>query len=193
MKRHIIVLASVLLVACGESSAPSAGTTTAGAAGSDGAQGPKGDVGATGPAGPKGDKGDPGGPGPQGAVGAAGSTGPVGPAGTQGPQGPQGVQGPVGPMGPQGPQGEPGPAIDFANTYIRQTAWSQAANLGAVAYAQCNAGDLVVGGYCEFDMPSDSRVGIIGVRVDNAGKWGQYCSFKGVSGLVKAYVTCHVQ
>lgn len=193
MKRHMIVLASVLLIACGESSTPSAGTSTAGAAGADGAQGAKGDVGAAGPAGAKGDKGDPGGPGAQGAAGAAGATGPAGPSGAQGPQGAMGPQGPAGPMGAQGPVGPEGPAIDLANTYVRQTAWSQAAAGGAAAYAQCNAGDLVVGGYCEFDYGSDGRVGIIGVRVDNAGKWGQYCSFKGTSGLVKAYVTCHVQ
>lgn len=198
----VLLTAVLFVVGCGESAAPiasngadgkSGAAGTMGATGESGAQGPKGDKGDVGPMGPQGPQGPAGPSGAAAAKGDTGEQGPMGPAGPQGAQGPMGPQGPQGPMGMQGPQGEPGPAIDLANTYVRQTAWSQAAGGGAMAYAQCNAGDLVVGGYCEFDMAVDSRPSIMGVRVDNAGKWGQYCSFKGVSGLVKAFVTCHVQ
>lgn len=198
----VLLTAVLFVVGCGESSAPIASngadgkSGTVGTNGTDGAQGlqgpkgDKGDVGPMGPAGPQGPQGIPGTASAKGDKGDPGATGPQGPAGPMGPMGPQG---PAGPMGLQGPQGDPGPAIDLANTYIRQTAWSQAANGAAVAWAQCNANDLVVGGYCEFDYGSDGRVSIMGVRVDAGGKWGYYCSFKGTTGLVRAFTTCHVQ
>jgi hypothetical protein len=84
-----LLVALLLLSACGRSPGPAG---PAGPAGPQGVAGPQGSAGAQGPSGP---------PGP---------AGPQGEAGLQGPAGPQGVRGEAGPPGPAGPKGDAGPA-----------------------------------------------------------------------------------
>ncbi len=132
-----LILAALLLTACGEPAATaipdSTGTTPAAdppagacmcSAGPAGPAGAKGDTGpqglrgpsgegvgvpgAAGPQGPQGEAGAAGTSGPAGAPGLMGSIGPAGATGATGAQGPAGVAGAVGAAGPIGPAGAKG-------------------------------------------------------------------------------------
>jgi hypothetical protein len=131
----------------------------AGPAGAQGPVGPKGDTGAIGvqgPAGPKGDTGAAGAQGPAGAKGDPGAVGPAGPQGPVGPMGPMGPQGPQGEIGPAGPQG-PGSIFSVADSSYKNVgvymvsktepaANSCGSNMNCTYNAQCDAGDLALGG-----------------------------------------------
>lgn len=144
---------------------PKGDTGAAGAqgpAGPKGDTGPKGDAGVAGAQGPMGPKGDAGAVGAQGAAGAKGDPGAVGPAGPQGVMGPQGLPGEPGPMGPQGeigPAGPQGPGSIFSvadssykNVGLYMVSKTEPAanacgsNMNCTYNAQCNAGDLALGG-----------------------------------------------
>jgi hypothetical protein len=131
----------------------------AGAAGAQGPAGPKGDTGPAGTQGPAGAKGDPGIKGDPGAIGPMGPQGAVGPAGAQGPAGVQGEAGPIGPQGEMGPAGPQGPGSIFSvadSTYKEVGIYivsktepagnSCASNMNCTYNAQCNPGDIALGG-----------------------------------------------
>jgi hypothetical protein len=139
--RAAAVLVCVLATACGSSgSSP----TKAGADGVDGTEGPMGPAGAMGPS------------GTAGIAGAAGAQGSAGVAGAEGPPGPAGANGAPGPAGPPGAAGAPGPAgqpISASNVYTVQASPSVTATPGdnggqIEGSATCNAGDLLLSGYC---------------------------------------------
>lgn len=144
---------------------PQGAAGPAGTQGQVGPAGPKGDTGLAGtqgPAGPKGDTGPAGAKGDAGAMGPAGPQGAVGPAGAQGLAGAQGEAGPIGPVGPQGeigpagPQG-PGSIFSIADSSYKDVGLymvsktepagnSCGSNMNCTYSAQCNAGDLALGG-----------------------------------------------
>jgi len=134
-----------------------------GPTGATGPQGPIGPQGAPGPIGPTGPTG-PAGPstGIQGPTGPTGSAGPPGPPGSAGPAGPAGVAGPpgargaTGPTGPAGPEGPPGTSVLQPNGfYTRFTTRVIPSTIGSgtSARADCDSGDLAVGGECDGNEP----------------------------------------
>jgi Collagen triple helix repeat (20 copies) len=74
--------------------------------------------------------------GPQGPQGARGPEGPAGARGAEGATGARGAEGPVGPRGPQGPAGA-------TNVTVRVGPLQASGN---EASAQCNPGEVAVGG-----------------------------------------------
>jgi len=86
--------------------------------------------------------------GPQGPPGPKGARGATGPAGAAG------ARGPVGPQGPQGKQGEQGPP-GLLKVVRRQSAPLTLPNTGTTAadhYAECNPGEVAVGGGARIDQ-----------------------------------------
>lgn len=99
MKKLVIVLIAILLMAL-----PFASACT----GSEGERGPQGIQGEQGLRGNPGNPGNPGNTGLQGQPGATGPAGPTGPKGSQGTRGPTGATGPQGSQGYTGAQGPAG-------------------------------------------------------------------------------------
>lgn len=128
-------------------------------------EGPKGDQGEVGPQGPVGPKGEPGMEGRAGYDGEPGKPGLPGVAGQAGPQGLPGVQ------GPQGVQGQPGVAgkdagFNRANLYKAVNSQGNSAATIQVS-AQCQSGDMAVGGGCATQMvSSDTTVRLVSSSPD---------------------------
>ena len=80
--------------------------------------------------------------GQQGAAGPSGVPGAAGPSGVPGAAGPSGVPGAAGPSGVPGNTGPSG----VAQSYIGQGNYSVTPQTGGNLYADCNAGDHILGG-----------------------------------------------
>lgn len=199
-----VILSTLLLVGCGESTtsspAPSALSTQGsgeagrdgrdgvpGPAGAPGPQGPMGPMGPQGPAGPQGPKGE---PGAAGAKGDPGEPGPVGPMGPMGPMGPPGPQGPQGIPGPRGPQGESGVSITPDRIYtVDGPLVSVLVNAGtAMSTAACNEGDVPLSGGC---TTTAGGITGFGMRYTAVGDTHEYfCRYSGMGNGGRAHVVC---
>ncbi len=150
--------------------------------GTTGDQGPAGDPGAQGPTGPQGPKGDKGDQGDQGDQGLVGPTGPTGLQGSSGPQGPKGDKGDQGDQGPAGPTG----VVSFYTATDADTASGNLLNPTTVnLYAQCNAGDSVVGGGFKIE-----DAGWITNNSPSGNGWVVSAEVAGANTTVTAYAMC---
>jgi hypothetical protein len=95
--------------------------------------------------------------GPQGTQGPAGPRGPEGPPGARGAEGATGARGAEGPVGPRGPQGPAG----AANLTLRV---GPTVASGSEATAECNPGEVAVGGGGGAD---DSPPGFVMASIPN--------------------------
>lgn len=199
MRSIPVVLLTIALLGCGESSSPDASSKTASAQGADGKNGEDGKTGATGaqgpqgPAGPQGPKGDKGEPGALGGVGPKGDPGLEGAPGPQGPQGIPGVQGiPGGPGAPGalGPKGDTG-TISAAHLYRVQGPTGTIANgMAGVSRALCDVGDVALSGGCSYTGSSQRPYEFGVFLLEDVQRWGYYCSNLGTSGAVSAWAIC---
>ena len=133
-----------------------------------GPQGPQGERGPEGPQGLPGINGVNGKQGPQGPPGTAGATGSTGPAGEDGMDGAQGLRGFNGTDGEQGP---PGP--NQINQTLLYEVFGETGATGpspiasANSVANCDTGDVVLGGL--FTISSGTNESIGDLRVIQAG------------------------
>ena len=112
--------------------------------------------------------------GPPGPPGETGATGPPGATGATGPPGPQGIQGIQGPIGPNGTQGPAG--LNQINQSLVYTAGGNSSTTTdaplaeASAEAECEMGDVAIGG--QFTISSDTNDSIGDIRYLTAGTNG---------------------
>ena len=133
-----------------------------------GPRGPQGEVGPVGPVGPMGPAGPAGVPGPQGPVGPVGPAGATGPAG---PAGPQGVPGPTGPTGATGATGPQGPAGFSGYVRVEGDVPITDATAVKVAFAQCPAGKVVIGGGYTISESPDIIVARLNGPLEETNTW----------------------
>ena len=128
-------------------------------------------TGTQGPQGPQGPPGPAGSQGPPGEDGQDGEDGAQGPPGPQGPPGVNGTQGPQGEGGFNGTQGPPGPnQINQTLLYSifgEEGATGPSPNASANSNANCDTGDVVIGGL--FTISSGTNETIGDIRIIQAG------------------------
>lgn len=198
-----VILSTLLLVGCGESTTsspvPSAasaqGSGEAGRDGRDGVPGPAGAPGPQGPMGPMGPQGPAGPQGPKGEPGAAGAKGDPGEPGPQGPMGPMGPMGPPGPQGipgPRGPQGESGVSItpDRIYTVYGPTVTVVANGSSETSFVACAAGDVPLSGGCGT-ISAGGGLAEFGMRYTAVGDTYEYfCRYRGLGNGGRAQIVC---